>query len=45
MNSIFGIIQANDNINNSTLEKEFSEALLNIGANQKKKIILILIQF
>ena len=37
MNSIFGIIQANDNINNSTLEKEFSEALLNIGANQKKK--------
>ena len=44
MNSIFGIIQANDNINNTDLEKEFSEALLNIGANQKKKIILILIQ-
>ena len=37
MNSIFGIIQANDNINNTDLEKEFSEALLNIGANQKKK--------
>ena len=37
MNSIFGIIQANDNINNTDLEKEFSEALLNKGANQKKK--------
>ena len=37
LNSIFGIIQANDNINNTDLEKEFSEALLNIGANQKKK--------
>ena len=37
MNSIFRIIQANDNINNTTLEKEFSDALLNIGTNQKKK--------
>ncbi len=41
MTNIFGILDSNLNTNNkikdNKLEKEFSEALLNIGANQKKK--------